>query len=233
MAKRFTDSDLFKKKFIRGLEGAYKLLWIYIQHDCDHAGIWEVDIEVACIRIGSEVTEEKALEHFGARVESIENGDKWFIPSFIEFQYGVLNIENRAHKSVINILQKHGIKVHGSPLQGGKDMDKDKELDTDKVMDMDIQARKEKFHHKAHDINHDNLIMSTEEVCKFIDYWNEHGENHKKVRWEKEKVFDIKKRLVRWANNNKPKNNGQSATEDHQRIYDQLEGSKLSQSDGK
>ena len=132
MAKRFSDTDLFKKKFVRGLQGAYKLLWIYIYHDCNHAGMWEPDFEVASLRIGFNVTEQIAKEQFGEKIVLIENGDKWFIPSFIEFQYGKLNVENRAHNSVIQILEKHGIKGLISPLQGAMDMDKDKDKEKDK-----------------------------------------------------------------------------------------------------
>lgn len=229
MAKRFTDSDLFKKKFIRGLEGAYKLLWIYIQHDCDHAGIWEVDIEIACIKIGYNVTEEDAIKNFGSRIVLVENGDKWFIPSFIEFQYGVLNADNRAHNSVINILQKHGIKGLGSSLQGGKDMDKDKELDKVKVKDkdMDIAARIEKFAEKVNGLNNEDFILLPKELIKFLDYWTEHGEKDKKARWEKEKVFDFKKRLVRWANSNKQDNNGQPITDSFQATDEALGGGDL------
>ncbi|NQV38371.1 MAG: hypothetical protein HQ509_10245 [Candidatus Marinimicrobia bacterium] len=80
--------------------------------------------------------EEKAIEMFKGKIQVIDNGAKWFIPSFIEFQYGVLNPENRAHLSVINILNKQGVckgLVRG--LQGRKDMDMD--MDMDKEMDKD------------------------------------------------------------------------------------------------
>lgn len=39
------------------------------------------------------------------------------------------------------------------------------------------------------------------EIAKFISYWTEHGENDRKVRFEKEKTFDMKKRLIRWWDN--------------------------------
>ena len=62
MAKRFTDTEKWKKPFIRGLQGAYKLLWLYICDDCDHAGIWQVDIEVAQIRIGEKMIQKRQLK---------------------------------------------------------------------------------------------------------------------------------------------------------------------------
>jgi len=109
MPKRFTDTDKWKKPFIRSLEGPYKLLWLYITDDCDHAGIWQVDFDVAQIRIGETVDEKKALEMFGDRVEVFNEGTKWFIKDFIAFQYGELNEKNRLHLSVINILKKNEI----------------------------------------------------------------------------------------------------------------------------
>jgi hypothetical protein len=41
----------------------------------------------------------------------------------------------------------------------------------------------------------------------FYSYWTEIGEGQKKMRWEKEKTFEIKKRLERWVKNDFNKNN--------------------------
>ena len=108
MPKRFTDTDKWKKPFIRGLDGPYKLLWFYILDDCDHAGIWQVDFEVARIRIGEQVDYESAIKLFGDRVHPVSKF-KWFIPDFITFQYGELSEKNRLHLSVIQILSKHNL----------------------------------------------------------------------------------------------------------------------------
>ena len=43
MAKRFTDTDKWKKGFMKSLSTKYKLLWLYIVDDCNHAGIKGVD----------------------------------------------------------------------------------------------------------------------------------------------------------------------------------------------
>jgi hypothetical protein len=47
MAKRFTDSEKWKKPFIKKLPMQYKLLWFYLLDDCNHAGVWQVDLEIA------------------------------------------------------------------------------------------------------------------------------------------------------------------------------------------
>lgn len=39
-------------------------------------------------------------------------------------------------------------------------------------------------------------------IREFFDYWTEHNENGKKMRFEKEKTFEISRRLARWKKNN-------------------------------
>lgn len=125
MAKRFTCTDKWKKPFIKGLSGSYKLLWFYILDDCDTAGIWQIDFEVASIRIGENVTEKIAMEVFKDKIILLDAGEKWFIPSFIDFQYGKLQENNRAHTKAILSLKKYNlldnhleVKPLISPLQG-------------------------------------------------------------------------------------------------------------------
>ena len=53
MSKRLTDTEKWKKPFVRGLDDPYKLLWFYILDDCDHAGLWQVDEDVAKILVAN------------------------------------------------------------------------------------------------------------------------------------------------------------------------------------
>lgn len=141
MAKRLSDTDKFKKPFFRSLPGPYKLLWDYLYHNCDNAGVWIKDFDIAQIYIGSDmqITEERALKLFEGRIQILDNGSKWFIPSFIEFQYDCtienLNPKNNAHLSVIKKLTKEGlIRASRAPLDIDKDKDKDKDMDKDKYI---------------------------------------------------------------------------------------------------
>lgn len=43
-------------------------------------------------------------------------------------------------------------------------------------------------------------------IREFFDYWTEHNENGKKMRFEKEKTFEISRRLARWSKNNSSNN---------------------------
>lgn len=51
---------------------------------------------------------------------------------------------------------------------------------------------------------------SKEMLRAFYDYWTEKNEGGRKMRFEMQKVFDIKRRLVTWSNNEKKKFNGKS-----------------------
>jgi len=154
MAKRFTDTEKWKK--LRDLKSEYKLLYNYICDACDHAGIWIVDFEIAQIYTGQRYNEKKATEALKDRVHVFDNGRKWYIKGFIEFQYIVLKRTNRPHISAINLLEKYKlneikdlIKDFPSPLQaplqgvldGDKDKDKDQDNSQSKVISEESNLR--------------------------------------------------------------------------------------------
>ena len=139
MSKRFTCTDKWKKRWIRKMSPELKLLWVYILDDCNHAGIWDVDLEIANTRLGTNILEATAITEFGNKITIIDNGDKWFIPNFVQFQYGDLNPANRVHQSVISILTKEGAyKGLIRSIQGRKYKDKDKEEEKAKEIINDL-----------------------------------------------------------------------------------------------
>jgi hypothetical protein len=136
MAKRMTDSRKWSDPWFRRLPTAIKCFWVFVLDECDHAGIWKEDFEHASYMIGQPVTREAVLAALGGRVVRLSD-EKLFIPGFIRYQYGNLNPANRAHLSVIQLLEQSGISptelAPSKPLprgiQGDKDKDKDKEKD--------------------------------------------------------------------------------------------------------
>lgn len=135
MAKRFTDTGKWKKEFIKGLPAKYKLLWFYILDDCDHAGMWEVDFEVASLRIGEKVGYDDSFIALGSQFEVVGK-NRWWIRDFISFQYGNLTPKNKMYEPVMAILKKYNITYpiphpieHLSPIDGVKVKDKDKVKD--------------------------------------------------------------------------------------------------------
>jgi hypothetical protein len=134
MPKRFIDSEIFKSPSVRALKAPYKMLWLYLINDCDHAGIWIVDFDIASLYLGHKYDANETLKALGDKVVICDGGKRWYLPDFVDFQYGDLNPENRAHKSVLDKLERFGLlenKPLTSPLEGCKDKDKDKDMDKD------------------------------------------------------------------------------------------------------
>tara|TARA_R100001594_G_C4011715_1_gene257126 strand:+ start:39 stop:704 length:666 start_codon:yes stop_codon:yes gene_type:complete len=173
MAKRFTDTNKWSKSWFMDLPAQDKLLWIYMTDSCDHAGIWEVNWKLTTFMVGFQV--DQLPESLEKQVTKISD-KKYFIKDFIEFQYGTLNPNVNAHKSVINILTKHNIiestlnEPLNNPNLGVKDKDKDKDKVKDKVKVKTTTFKK-----------------PTLDECR--DYFVERKYNN--ARYEAEKFFDF------------------------------------------
>lgn len=141
MPKRLTDTEKWKKPFIKSLPVEYKLFFLYLLDDCDHSGIWQIDIEVAELRLGIKLSLQKARGFFAERIVEFDGGTKWFIPDFIQFQYGQLDEKNKMYKSVSYALNKYNLMEHLPPINGGKEKVKDKVQE----QVMDWEAEKQKF----------------------------------------------------------------------------------------
>lgn len=109
MSKRFTDTEKWEDPWFRNLLKEYQFFWIYLLDRCDNAGVWKVDFEAAEFYLKQKCEEKEILNVFKDRVIAFDNGQRWFIPKFITFQYGLLDEACRPHNSVINLLKGFGL----------------------------------------------------------------------------------------------------------------------------
>lgn len=123
MAKRFTDSDKYKDPWFRKLSPTCKMLFLFMCDDCNHAGIWKENLDTFNFIYKTSATKED-IDAMGDKVLKV-NQETYLIQSFIKFQYGKLNPENKAHLGVIRALSYIGVdylpylapsKELGSPL---------------------------------------------------------------------------------------------------------------------
>jgi len=156
MAKRFIDAGYFRSPYVRGLESPLKLLYALIICDCDKAGVWVKDLELASILIGTKVTDADFQKFIDAgKAVDLKNG-KYFFPDFIEHQYPQgLSENNPAHKNIILTLKKYNLykdaaKSIPSTSQDTTVIYKDKVMDKviDKVIDK-VSEKKQKFDFRA------------------------------------------------------------------------------------
>lgn len=149
MAKRFQDNEEWKSHFVRGLPGPYKAFWFYLKSACDHAGIWEIDIDEVKMRTGNyDISISEAEVHFSAKIFKLPCGEKWFLFNFCDEQYNTNCLDpfrNTAHRGVVKVLHKLKLidndfnvlkcqfegflKPLPSTFKGTKDKDLDKDLD--------------------------------------------------------------------------------------------------------
>lgn len=142
MAKRFITTELFEDAWFMDLPSKFKLFWIYLLTKCDASGIWQVNWKIAQFYIGDNLEPAEVQRIFASRIVPIEKGKYWFIPKFVEFQYGTsLSRSNKATLNVIKSLEKYGLfdylsktqviegasKELPSSLNGAQDKDKDKD----------------------------------------------------------------------------------------------------------
>lgn len=106
--KRFTDTEKWQKQWFGDLSMQNKLLWLYCCDCCNAAGIADFNPRFFTFVVGFKVDRNVLEKAFGERIFWIDDG-KFFIPSFIEFQYGELSDECRPHKPIMAELRKYGL----------------------------------------------------------------------------------------------------------------------------
>jgi len=127
--KRFTETQKWEDPWFRKLKPEMKLLWQWLLDRCDNAGVIDPDLDLASFQIGYGYPMDTLCD-FGERVIKLPCG-KFFIPKFIDFQYGKLSEDCKAHNPVFQSLQKHGIKRvaigYEYPLRKGIGQEKEEE----------------------------------------------------------------------------------------------------------
>jgi len=107
MTKRFTESEKFRNPWYRKLSPKHKCIWEYLLAECSLAGIIDIDYEAMGFHIGVQISE-KDVSCIEEKLHKLPDG-KYLVKSFIPFQQGRLNKNNRAHKNIIKELKKYGI----------------------------------------------------------------------------------------------------------------------------
>tara|TARA_R100000008_G_C3583533_1_gene170371 strand:+ start:556 stop:1233 length:678 start_codon:yes stop_codon:yes gene_type:complete len=198
MAKRFIDTKIWDKSWYRKLSPDGKLLWIYILTKCDHAGILDGDWEAASFFIGYHIGEYEELpEQIKLKMIPIDD-DQYFIPSFVDYQYGELKENSKPHLSVIKRLEEKGLHNYiNRVIITPKDKDKEK----------DIIKRKDKWEKEIWEyVQTDRFLYKDEEMYEkhieeFIEYWAEPNRSNTKMKFEMQETFNNHLRIKKWFAN--------------------------------
>ena len=135
MAKRFTSTEIWNEDWFLDMPAEYKLFWYYMLCECDHAGLFKVNLKSFCGLNNIQIDSDKVLEYFNkdkVRIRVV-NKSVWFIEDFFVFQYGTtMNLNNRLHSSIEKLYSKFDLKL--TSIRGVLDLiDGVKEKDKDNV----------------------------------------------------------------------------------------------------
>ena len=204
MAKRFIDTDLWCKKWFRLLDPRLKLFWVYLLSRCNHAGIYEVDLELAQFQLGFDLSKFDILKSFNGNIKNLDD-DKWFIPKFIQFQYGPLNDKVNAHKSVIGILKRYKLLDKNQELINSSSTNQDKDINKDmdqgmfntwwKIYNLKIGKQKAMYYWKKNVTEdlYNKIMQHTMEYVKGEKQYRKHPERYlRDKKWEDEIVVETK-----------------------------------------
>jgi hypothetical protein len=138
MAKRLTDSCKWQDPWFMDLPSKYKLFWLYLLDNCDHAGIWKVNFKIAAFYVGEHLEPSEVKRILNERLQIISD-EYWMVKKFIDFQYGGIK-NDQVGISVQKILISHNLLAPKeglkSPLVGTKAKAKTKVKDLVKVKDI-------------------------------------------------------------------------------------------------
>jgi uncharacterized phage protein (TIGR02220 family) len=180
MSKRFTDTEKWQDQWFNNLQNKYKLFWVYICDNCNHAGIWKVNKKLVEYHLGK--LDWNLIDMDFKKRIIILNDEKWFIPKFIKFQYPRgLSEKFDAHRSVIIILKENDLLNHISFIHDSRmnhvsirddssQEDKDKDIVVKDVVVKDVKDVKK----LTYNINKDKEDNST----NFLNYYNQKTGKH-------------------------------------------------------
>ena len=167
--KRFTETEKWRDPWFRKLSAGAKLAFLYIIDNCDNAGVWTADKELADFSIGMEIPWVKVLEAFGERVSVLPSGD-WLIVRFVEFQFGKLSKDCKPHLQVMRLIEKHRVSK-GYPKGFGTLEDKEEDKEKDKKGD----ARGKPESRSQVDAYAAEIGMSKADVDSWFDHFEANG----------------------------------------------------------
>ena len=134
--KRFINGEMWDKDWFLDLPLKMKLAWIYIFTNCNHGGIWDIQLKRMSFSLQIKVTIDEVWEHLGCQLIPLK-GNKVYLKKFLYQQYNIKSIddlgESPVHKGIRKKISSYEEEIKGilrvnkgytKPLLTVKDKDK-------------------------------------------------------------------------------------------------------------
>ena len=221
MAYRYSDTLKWQDEWFVDLTSIEKLLFLYLYDNCDIAGFFELSYRKISFDLGCKEAEVKgALEGLNKGVFISNDGKCLLVKNFIKHQKNLpLNPDNKAHIGILKRVSLYIQKFNNVTLdyqEGYLCIGALKPLQRGTVINtvysiVSIEEREKKFKESLFPFTkyakNPEGIYPPEIIKEFFEYWKEPNKSNSKMRFEMEKTWDLKLRLVRWGNNDFGKKN--------------------------
>lgn len=180
-----SETEKWKDPWFSNLTNNEKIVWLFLLDDCNHAGIWQVNLRRLNFECRTNYTMNELTNFLQNRI-CILSEEKWFVPKFISFQYPKFPNGSPTIKSAIKLLDKEGLieyyedgsvslikelPLSFNTLSKGLDkgmesvMDMDMETDMDKSLDKDLEMDMETSLDTSKDVSMD--VVQEEDLWKW------------------------------------------------------------------
>ena len=215
MANRFSDTLKWQDEWFVDLSAIEKLLFLYLCDNCDVAGFLEISYRKIAFDICLKEDQVKAaIKGLNKGIILSDDNRCLLLKNFIKHQKNLpINPENKSH---IGILKRINIYLNKFPnvtfdyKEGFLVIGASKPLKRSTGIGIvyntiSIEEREKKFKESLYPFTkfdkNPNGLYSVETIKDFFNYWREPNKSNTKMRFEMEKTWDLKLRLIRWANN--------------------------------
>jgi hypothetical protein len=191
---------IWSDPFFSELESKKKLFFIYLltNERTKQCGIYEISKRQISFDLGYSIdTVSNLLEYFTkkGKIKFSDNTNEIALKNWDKYNKSTspkvkMCIENELKEVKDRVLIEY---IYSIDTASQEEEEKEEEKEQN-----NIQARKAHFYKSLEAFLNE---YSKDTLRDFFDYWSEHGENDKKMKFEKEKSFSIKARLKRWAKN--------------------------------
>jgi len=229
MAYRYTYTEKWNDAWFSSLRPLEKLLFNYLCDNCDIAGFIEINLRRWSVDIGSDLRGiEGALKGLERGFIKAVTGDCLYVKNFLKHQKNFpLNEKNKAHQGILKRFELYSYKFdiqdinkfieggskglpsptgngngNGNGNTGGCKGEKNYE-----------QLLKERMADFKQSIEPFAAEFPKEMLNAFFRYWSEPTRTKTKMRFEMEKTWEIKRRLLTWQRRDEEKGKGKSYQE--------------------
>lgn len=219
MAKlRSVSTSFWSDTWIEELTPSEKLIFLYLitNDKTNMLGIYEASISKISFETGvNKEMVRKALEGFESvnKVRYV-SGKYVILSNYLKHQNYNTNMKKSAidvHNNLPKELKCNGVNLDKSnPSKAFETLSNhngilskvevEYEVEEEIEVKDEIEIRKERFKESLTPFLFSHNY-SKQMLDEFFDYWSEHGVRDKKMRFEKEKSYDLTKRLARWSKN--------------------------------